>query len=175
MATGDTIYKVRMSISDLDRHYYADHDLTIARHPSETDLRMMVRVCAFALNAHEHLAFTRGLCSEEEPDLWQADLGGDYTLWILLGQPEEKRIRKACGRAEKVIIYTYSEGAARNWWKQNEEKLRRFSNLKVIYLDAKGIDAIAKRTMQMQCTVQDGELMLHDEHESVSVTQERWK
>lgn len=174
MAAGATIYKAVLGISDLDRHYYADHDLTLARHPSETDLRMMVRLAAFVLNADERLTFTRGLCVEEEPDLWRQDYSGDHTLWILLGQPDEKRIRKACGRAEKVIIYTYNEGAARAWWKQNEPKLRRFGNLRVLHLDSDGIDALAQRTMALQCTVQDGELMLHGESRSVSVTQEPW-
>lgn len=173
MAIGSTVYKVQLGISDMDRHLYGDFDLTIAKHPSETDLRMMIRVAAFVLNAGERLEFTRGLCVDDEPDLWQADLSGDYELWVLLGQPDEKRIRKACGRAETVIIYTYQEKSARSWWKQNESRLKRFANLRIIHLHADGIEALADRSMRLQCSVQDGEVMLHDDRErSVTVTQD---
>lgn len=176
MALGATVCKAQLNISDMDRHVYADFDLTLAQHPSETDFRLMIRLCAFVFNAEERLGFTRGLCAEDEPDLWEEDLGGDYPLWILLGQPEEKRIRKACGRAERVIIYTYQEGSARAWWKQQAGKLGRFANLGVIHLCAEGIEALAGRSMVLQCTIQDGELMMHDAGEhGVSVTQEIWK
>ncbi len=176
MAIGSTVYKVSLSIADMDRHYYADHDLTIARHPSETDLRLMVRIAAFALNADERLAFTKGLCVEDEPELWQKDYGGDIELWIELGQADEKRIRKACGRAERVILYTYQEKSARDWWNANEKKLQRFKNLSVILLNAGDIETLAQRSMQLQCNISDGELTLHDDRDqSVTVTQERWQ
>ena len=107
MASNATIFKATMQISDMDRHYYEDHALTLARHPSETDERMMVRLLAFALHAHENLSFGRGLSSEEEPALWQKDLTGAIDLWIEVGQPDEKTIRQACGRAKQVCIYIY--------------------------------------------------------------------
>ena len=124
MAIGSTVYKASLNIADMDRHYYGEHELTVAQHPSETDLRMMVRIAVFAFNADERLEFTKGLCVEDEPELWQKSYGGDIELWIDLGQPDEKRIRKACGRSDEVIIYTYQEKSARDWWKQNENKLR---------------------------------------------------
>ena len=113
-----TIFKAGLQIADLDRHYYGDHALTLARHPSETDERMMVRILAFALNADERLKFSKGLCVDDEPDLWRKDLTDDIELWIDLGQPDEKRIRKACARAERVTIYAYQPRAARIWWSQ---------------------------------------------------------
>jgi uncharacterized protein YaeQ len=176
MAISATICKAELGISDMDRHYYETFDLTLAKHPSETDLRMMVRLVAFALNADERLAFTKGITQEDEPDLWRKDLGGDIELWIDLGQPDEKRIRKACGRAKEVIIYTYHEGSARAWWQQQENRLRRFKNLRVVHLGVEGIDALAQRTMTLQCNIHDAELTLHDsEGNSVTVTQEVWK
>ena len=105
MALNATIYRCRLAISDIDRGYYQTHQLTIARHPSETDERMMVRLLAFALNADEHLTFTRGLCRDDEPELWQRSLSDEILLWIELGQPDEKRIRKACAVSERVFVY----------------------------------------------------------------------
>lgn len=176
MAAKATIYKAALNIADMDRHYYAEHGLTLAKHPSENDLRLMVRLTAFVLNADERLLFSKGISQDDEPDLWQKALDGEIKLWIDLGQPDEKRIRKACGRAEKVVIYTYQEGSALAWWKQEEKSLKRFKNLSVIYLNIKGeIDAMAKRTMNLQCNISDAELSLLDDEQSVSITQQKWK
>lgn len=105
MALKATIFKAEISISDMDRHYYQEHPLTIAQHPSETNERMMVRLLAFALNADERLEFTKGLSADDEPELWNKNYSDEIELWIELGQPDEKRIRKACGRSRQVIIY----------------------------------------------------------------------
>ena len=105
MALSATIFKIDLNIADMDRNYYADHRLVIARHPSETDERMMVRVLAFACHASDSLQFTRGLSSDEdEPDIWDKDLTGNIETWIDVGQPDPKRVRKACGRARQVFI-----------------------------------------------------------------------
>ena len=107
MAQKSTIYKVELSVSDMDRHYYETHKLTVAKHPSETDERMMVRILAFALNAHEHLEMTKGISTDDEPDIWQKSLSGELELWVSLGLPSEKIIRQSCGKANEVIIYAY--------------------------------------------------------------------
>ena len=104
MATKATISKALLNIANMDSQYYAEHNLTMAKHPSETDLRLMVRLVAFILNADENLVFTKGISQEDEPDLWKKSLGGDIELWIDLGQPDVKRIKKACGRSKEVII-----------------------------------------------------------------------
>jgi len=175
MATKATIYKALLNIANMDRHYYAEHNLTMAKHPSETDLRLMVRLVAFILNADEGLEFTKGISQDDEPDLWKKSLGGDIELWIDLGQPDEKRIKKACGRSEKVIIYTYQEGMATSWWKSIETSLTRFSNLQVIHLEMEGdIEALAKRAMNLQANISDGELTLIEDEESVVVREKIW-
>ena len=175
MATKATIYKALLNIANMDSHYYAEHNLTMAKHPSETNLRLMVRLIAFILNADEELVFCKGISQEDEPDLWKKSLGGDIELWIDLGQPDEKRIKKACGRAEKVIIYTYQEGMAASWWKQIETSLIRFSNLQVIHLDIDGdIEALVKRAMSFQANIADNELTLIDEEHSVVIRQKSW-
>jgi len=176
MAANATIYKVSLNIADMDRHYYAEHDLTLAKHPSENDLRLMVRLAAFVLNADEDLSFSKGISQDDEPDIWQKTLDGEIKLWIDLGQPDEKRIRKACGRAEQVIIYTYQEGSALSWWKQVEKSLQRFQNLRVINLKIEGnINTLAQRSMALQCNISDAELSLLDDEHSVGVCEVVWK
>jgi uncharacterized protein YaeQ len=163
MASNATIFKATMQISDMDRHYYEDHALTLARHPSETDERMMVRVLAFVLHAHEALSFGRGLSSEEEPALWQKDLTGAIDIWIEVGQPEEKTIRRACGRAKQVCIYTYGGRGADQWWEKNLATLARLNNLSVMNLPldaSRALAQLAQPSMQLQCTIQEGQIWL---------------
>ena len=172
MALKATVFKAQLQIADMDRHYYHDHTLTIARHPSETDERMMGRVLTFALHAQEELAFGKGLSTDDEPALWQKDLTGAVELWIDVGMPDEKDIRKACGRAARVFIYSYGGRSADLWWEQNHGKLKRLKNLTVINLPAATTQALAKlaqRTMQLQCTIQDGEVWLADDDERIEV------
>lgn len=160
MALKATIFKASLQVSDLDRNYYGEHQLTLARHPSETDERMMVRVLAFALNAHEHLQFGKGLSDTEEPDLWQKDLAGQIVHWIDVGQPDEKRLIRASGRAGRVTVYAYGRGAD-PWWKANGERLARARNLSVWRVPTEASDAVGKlaeRAMQLQCTVQEGQV-----------------
>ena len=173
MAISSTINKVSLNIANIDKHYYQSHELTVAQHPSETDVRFMMRLIAFMANASEQLCFTKGLSTNDEPELWQKTLTDDIELWIELGQPDEKRIRKACGRAQQVIIYTYDECKAKVWWEQMQEKLQRFSNLKVFRVNAKGVDSMAKRSMQLQCNIQDGEIYLNDENSNFTISLDR--
>lgn len=166
-----TIYKVELGIADMDRHYYHDHTLTMAQHPSETDERLMVRLLAFALHAHPELVFGKGLSTEDEPDLWRKDLTGIIELWIDVGLPDEKRIRRACGRASRVVIYSYGRGADL-WWEKNRGTLARAANLSVFHLPTEASAALARlaqRTMQLQCIVQEGQVWLADNDDRVEV------
>ena len=163
MASNATIYKATLQVSDMDRHYYEEHALTLARHPSETDERMMVRLLAFALHAHEALSFGRGLSTEEEPALWRKDLTGAIDLWIEVGQPEEKTVRRACGRAKQVYVYTYGGRGADQWWEKNLVALDRLNNLTVINLPLDGsraLTTLAQPSMQLQCTIQEGQIWM---------------
>lgn len=172
MALNATIFKADLQIADMDRHYYNSHALTIARHPSETDERMMVRVLAFARHAHEALSFAKGLSDNDEPDIWQKDLTGAIDLWIEVGLPEEKRILKACGRAEQVVLYTYGGHGASIWWNQISSKLARLRNLTVINVapaTTQALAGMAQRSMQLQCTVEDGDVWLGGSDGTVQV------
>ena len=178
MATKATIFKADLQIVDMDRNYYQEHALTLARHPSETDERMMLRLLAFAHNASDTLAFTRGLSSNDEPDLWQKDLTGAIERWIELGQPDEKRLRKACGRSQQVLVYCYSGNSAGIWWQQNSAALANIKNLAVLNIPAeksKALAQLAQRNMQLQATLQDGEMWIADSESNVEVTPGIWQ
>jgi uncharacterized protein YaeQ len=158
MALKSTICKAELSVADMDRSYYADHSLTLARHPSETDERMMVRLLAFALYAHERMVFGNGLSSADEPDLWRKDYGGDIELWIDVGLPDPKWLRKACNQARQVVVINYGGRAAELWWGQNASDLMRFDNLTVMALsptESRGLAELAGRGMRLQCNIQD--------------------
>ena len=170
MALSATINKVVFNIADMNRHYYHEHELTVAVHPSETDLRFMVRLIAFAMHASEQLAFTRGMGTDDEPEIWCKSLSDDIELWIDFGQVEEKRIKKACGRAQQVVIYTYHERKAKVWWQQNHQKFSRFKNLSVWHIDAEGAEALAGRNMRLQCSIDDGQIYLSDESSTIPVS-----
>jgi uncharacterized protein YaeQ len=175
MALKSTIFKINLQISDMDRHYYNEHSFTIARHPSETDARMMVRILIFALHAHEDLMFTKGLSTDNEPDLWNKNLSGEIEQWIDLGQPDEKRIRKACGLAKQVFIYCYSGSSAEIWWNQNSGKLQRFDNLSINNIPATNTEELGKlaqRNIRLNCTIEDGVIWLGDENSTVEIKPE---
>ena len=173
MALSATINKVSINIADMNRHYYQQHNLTMAMHPSENDFRFIVRVIAFALNAHEQLSFTRGLSTDDEPEIWLKSFSDDIELWIDFGQVDEKRIRKACGRAQQVIIYTYHERKAQIWWLQIANRLERHSNVRVFHIAAPGAEALVSRNMQLQCNIDDSSVSLSndEQHFQVEVTE----
>ena len=163
MAPKATVVKVELQVSDMDRHYYATHMLTLAQHPSETDERLMVRLLAFALFADERLEFGRGLSSEDEADLWRRDYTGDIEQWIDLGQPDESRIKKACGRAQQVVVVNYSGNSASIWWDKVGPSLSRIKNLTVIDIPVATVDSLVtliQRGMRLNCLIQDGEVQL---------------
>jgi uncharacterized protein YaeQ len=175
MALKSTICKIDLQVADLDRQYYRDHSLTVARHPSETDERMMMRVLAFADNAHEDLIFAKGLSAGDEPDLWQRDLTGAIEQWIEVGLPDERRVLKACGRAGQVVVYAYGGNNSVLWWKQVGPKLVRARNLAVIRIAApasKALAQLARRTMRVHATRQDGQLLMTSDDGAVAIDTE---
>ncbi len=178
MALKATIFKAEIQIADMDRNHYQSYPLTLARHPSETDERMLLRIVAFALNAHERLGFCKGISTDDEPDLWRKSLSDEIELWIELGQPDEKRIRRACGRARQVIVYPYAERSAAVWWQQNGADYRRFDNLSVIKLSTSGdvaLSELAQKNMNLTCTIQEGQVWLSDGVRDVTLEQAVWK
>ena len=169
MALKATIFKAELQIADMDRNYYENHALTIARHPSETDERMMVRLMAYAIHADSALSFGRGL-SDDEPDLWLKDLTGVVKVWIDVGQPDEKRMRRACGRAEQVFVYAYGGHGTSLWWNQISGDLERSRNLTVVQVPSIAAQALAKlaeRNMQLSCTIQEDQIWMANARDTV--------
>ena len=177
MAQKSTIHKVELSVCDMDRNYYETHKLTVAKHPSETDERLMVRVLAFALNAHEQLEMTKGLSTDDEPDIWQKSLSGELELWVALGLPSEKIVRQSCGKADQVIIYTYGGTTAEVWWDKIKNSTTRFDNLQVLNFaekDTNELGKLANRSMKVQVNIQDGDVMVSVDESIVYVTPIKW-
>lgn len=171
MAIKSTIYKIDLQVSDMDRNYYQAHNLTLAKHPSETDERVMVRLIGFAMYANEMLIFGKGLSDDEEPDLWQKDLTGAIQLWMDVGLPTEKDIRKACGRSRQVVIMLYGGRIADMWWEQNSKGLLKLNNLTVINLpETQALAMLAAKSINMSCTIQDGQMMVGHDGGSLDIT-----
>ena len=167
MALKATIFKVKLSLSNLDVHFYDDFNLTLARHPSENNLRMMARLMAFILNAQEeNLAFTKGLSSDSEPDLWKINHDGSIDLWIELGHLDERRIRQVASKTKKAKIYTYQGHMSLQWFASIEAGLSRFSNLTITHLtfpDEAALEEMVERGMSISCTIEDNEIWLATE------------
>jgi uncharacterized protein YaeQ len=172
MAQRSVVYKVELQVADMDRAHYADYALTLARHPSETEERMMIRLLAFAMHARPGLEFGRGLSTDDEPDLWCRDLTGAIELWIDVGLPDERLVRKACARSPRVVVLTYGASKADAWWAQNGAALARFENLAVLGVPAQAgaeLARLADRSMQLNCAIQEGQIWLSSAHASVCV------
>jgi uncharacterized protein YaeQ len=178
MAQKSTIYKVELSVCDMDSHYYETHKLTVAKHPSETDERLMVRLLAFALNAHEQLELTKGLSTDDEPDIWQKSLSGELELWVALGLPSEKIVRQSCGKANQVSVYSYGGRTAEMWWEKIKNSTTRFDNLQVTNFsetETRELGKLASRSMKLQINIQDSEVMVSVDDSIVYVTPVKWK
>lgn len=177
MALKAIIHKARVSYSDLDRNVYTDHELTLARHPSETEERMMVRLLAYVLNVpadndHGTLEFDKDMWEPDEPALMQRDHTGLPMHEIELGQPEERRLVRACGRSKKVTVYTFG-GNVPTWWAGVSARLAKVRNLTVWQIpteQAQALGTLAEKTMEVQITLQDGVLFVGVGEKSVEIT-----
>lgn len=160
MALKPTIYKAQVELADSDRNCFDSLSLTLACHPSETVERMAVRLLAYCLQAQRGLEFTRGLSTAEEPDLWRHADSGEIEQWIEIGQPEEPRLRKACGRAGEVLVYAFGRSAD-TWWKLNGEAIAALPRLQVWQFAWPEVESVAKlldRTVQLNISIVGGVL-----------------
>lgn len=171
MALKATIYKADLQIADMNRHYYETHSQTIARHPSETEERVIARVLMFALYATESMSFTKGLFEVDEPDVWDKDLTDAIQLWVDVGQPDETRIKKASNRSKKVVVLSYNSSTD-VWWKGLESKISRLDNVTVLQLlpeTSAALTALVTRSMRISFTIQDDEILVSTDEGSVDV------
>jgi len=176
MALKALIRKCSLNISDMDRYYYHTHEFTLAQHPSETDLRLMVRILAYALNAEEGLEFTKGLSTTDEPDLWKKDLVDHIEHWIELGQVDEKRIRQACHKADKVTLYTYQDNAADVWQSQVRKALIEYKNLSIYHIpesQCMALESLIDRGMSLFVTIQDEAITMSNDTNNIEITPQK--
>ncbi|KAB7661716.1 YaeQ family protein [Plesiomonas shigelloides] len=178
MALKATVYKANINIADMDRHYYQSADLVLAQHPSETEQRMMVRLLAWVRHANERLVFTKGLCADDEPEIWLKNYHDGIDLWIDVGVPDEKRLKKASHQSELVVLYAYGDRAAKVWWEQNSNKIRQYSNVRVFFISDEQVSRLTQlvnRTMNLQATLQDGLVWLSDAVHNAEIQPEIWQ
>lgn len=176
MALKSTVYKAELQISEMDQNYYNTHALTLALHPSETEERMMIRLLAFACNPSDSISFGRGLSDEEDAALWDKDLTDHITLWIDVGLPDEKRVKKASHRADRVIVYAYGERTAPVWWQQNQKKFAQINNLEVYLVNPQGSEdlvQLCQRTMSLYFSVMDGQMTMGNDKYSLEIQMEK--
>jgi len=177
MAEKSTIFKATLQVADMNRHHYHSYPLTLARHPSETDERLMVRLLAFALHAADDLSFGQGMSNDDDADLWQRDLTGHVTLWVDVGTPDERLVRKAVGRSDAMVIYTYGGRVAERWFSHHQADFARQQNLQIIGLPletTRALATMAERNMDLQCLIQDDQISFSNPQRSVELTLERW-
>ncbi|MGB3289912.1 MAG: YaeQ family protein [Burkholderiaceae bacterium] len=178
MALRATIFKLDLHVADMDRGYYGSHTLTLARHPSETDERMMLRVLAFALYAEEGLVFTRGLSTTDEPALWHKDLTGAVLNWIELGHPDERRLLQAGGKSDQVVVFCYGGHASQVWWQGVQAGVARLRKLSVLSVSPAAVQALAgfaQRAMTLHVTIQEGAVLVASDSDSLSVEIDTWR
>ncbi|NRA62188.1 MAG: YaeQ family protein [Psychrobium sp.] len=178
MAQKATIFKADVNIANMDTDLYLDQSLTIAQHPSETVQRMMLRIVAWAMFANERLSFCKGISDEDEPDLWQKNYHDDIDLWIDLGLPDEKRLKKGCVRAKEAVLFTYGRNAANIWWKNQQSNARKYKNLTVYFVSDDTMEALSDlvtRTMHLQFSISDGEIWLSSQEQSILLEIEMWQ
>ncbi len=163
MALKSTIFKIKISLSNMNIHHYEECSLTVARHPSENNLRMMTRVLAFCLGAQNEIQFTKGISSDSEPDLWKLNHDGSIEYWIELGHLDERRIRQACSKGRNIEIYTYQDQQSTQWFESVKNGLSRFSNLSIFQFHWPlnlNFDDFVDRGMNFSVSIEDNEVWL---------------
>lgn len=172
MAIGASIYRANVSFSNFNTHYYEEFNLTMAKHPSENEARMMYRLLAFMYCAHEKLEFTRGLSEQDQPEIWQKDFSGDIVHWIELGQPDEKRIKQATSRSQKVSVFTYHHNKAIEWFDKIKGKVSTNSKLEIYHfniIENGPIDKFVEKSMRLSCTIEDNHMYLGNDNERIGI------
>ena len=164
MALQATPYKIELNLTDIDRSVYENLRFTVARHPSETEERLCVRLIAYALWYSEQLAFGRGLSDVDEPALWEKSLDDRVLHWIEVGQPDAERITWCSRRAERFTLLAY--GNLRVWQGRVLEPLRTLKNIHVLAVDQEALANLAQdlpRALSWSVMISDGELFVTDE------------
>lgn len=175
MALGATIYKAHIAFSNFVSHHYCDLNLTMAMHPSENESRLMTRLVTylFFCRAQTDLKFTKGLSATEEPEIWSKNFAGDIEHWIELGEPDEKRLRQASGKSDRVSAVAYNENTYEKWFEKVKGKFIFNQKVEMFYLEVfenGPLDKITEKSMRLSCTIDDGqEMYLSNDNERIGI------
>ena len=167
------VCKARLSIADIDRHYYQSHQITLAQQSTETIRKSMMRIIAYIYNANEQLCIRKQQWRDDQPELIEQSADNKIKLWIDLGQPDLKRIKKACRLSNKVIIYTYNKNAGESWWDKNKSKFNQFKNLKVYSINSDDLGLLNNKRMSLDCTLQDGDLQINNGNHNLHIQRQQ--
>ena len=157
-----TVCKAHLSIADIDRHYYQSHKLTLAQQSSDTIRKNMMRIVAYIYNANDELTVRKQQWRDDQPELIEKSADDQIKLWIDLGQPDLKRVKKACRLSKNVIVYTYNKSNSESWWDKNKSKLSTFNNLEIYAVNSHDLEQLNNKRMKLNCTMQDGDLQIND-------------
>lgn len=172
MALGASIYKAAVNVSNLNTHFYDNTSLTLAKHPSESELRMMYRLCAFLYSSNFDLSFTKGLSSTDEPEMWQLSASGEIIEWIELGLPDIKRVRQACGKSNRVTIFTYHKNKTEDWFKKLEKDFLQLDKLSIVQIlvdDENLLEELCQKNMTIDCMIEDSTMYLSSDESRVTL------
>lgn len=164
MANTATLYRFGIDLSDIDRGVYQTLDLRVARHPSEDEERLVVRVLAHALLYEEGLEFGRGLSTVEDAALWTRTPAGQVQTWVDVGLPSADRLHRASKQAERVVIVTHKppEILRKEWL---GEKIHRPERVELVQLSPALVRELAdrlERGVHWYVTVQEQGLTIVD-------------
>ncbi|RDE25066.1 hypothetical protein DV711_05760 [Motiliproteus coralliicola] len=143
MARGSRIFKLKLYLSDMDRHCYEQLDLTLAQHPSESEQRLLTRLLAFGLEYEPGLAFGGGVSSTDEAPIWLRNDFDEVQHWIEIGQPDLERLAKLHKRHPRLSLYAYGANAHR-WWHQHQASLSALPKLRFYQLDNTVIETLSE-------------------------------
>ena len=167
------VCKARLNIADIDRQYYQSHQLTLAQQSTESIRTSMMRIVAYIYNANESLTIRKQQWNEDQPELIDKTSENEIKLWVDLGEPNIKRVKKACKLSKNVIIYTYNKQHIESWWDKNRNKLNHFRNLEVYSITTNELEKLNNKRMNLHCTLEDGDLQISDGVENFSIERER--
>lgn len=162
MSKGSTLYRFKISLSDVDRSVYETLDFRVAKHSSESNDYLLTRVLAYALNFKGGLEFSQGLAVPDDPAIRLLGENGSISQWIDIGNPSARRLHKASKAAKAVRVYTYKDPDILIREAQGED-IHRAQEIEVFSIDHRFLETLAStlgRENIWTLIHNDGEIMI---------------
>jgi len=107
MALSSTMFRFNLDVSDVERGVYAQDELRVAQHPSESSAYLLTRVIAYALEYDADLVMGRGIAFPDEPTLAKMCPTGRVLRWIEVGVPSADRLHRVAKSSDDVVLYAH--------------------------------------------------------------------